>query len=144
MVGIPSSGIGKTECHVILFQDLENMLVDPGGMTNFKDMAVRGVKVLAELSKEISVESKTGWKLKENGSNLFFQAFHGIVESFQGFFGIFETFGVGNIFISLDGPEKFLWGSFMPILEGLGLRESIESGIDFQRIKVIRVEFKPF
>ena len=50
---------------------------------------------------------------------------------------------MGYVFASFNSPEEILGRPMIPVIESLRIGEPIKSGIDFNGIKLVSIEFEP-
>jgi hypothetical protein len=98
----------------------------------------------AEFLQHRSVEGQRRRKLKKHGPQLVTQSAHGPKETLEGFFHIAKSLDVGDEAVGLDRPAKTVRRGLAPFFVGGFLHLVVESGIDFDGLKIAGIVFEPF
>jgi hypothetical protein len=83
------------------------------------------------------------WELPEHCSQFFFQRGGMVEKKGEGFSAILQSFDVGDEAASFNDKRESFWGPFIPPSKDLFLWEAVERYIEFDRVKIFRIKFKP-
>ena len=100
-------------------------------------------KGFAEIAQHRFIKAKRGGQLKEDWAQFFPQEVRGAEKALQRFPDILDPLDVGDESVGLHRPHERSRRLFAPGFKGLGLREPVKRGIEFNSVVVFGIELKP-
>ena len=99
---------------------------------------------MQELLQALTVELPSGWKLIQNRTEMATESAHPTEQSIERLFWILQLFHVRQEPAGFHGIQKSTRRAVGPPGESRALRQSIESIVDFNRVKNLCVVIEPF
>jgi len=139
--------IGQGQRDLVLLEEIGEFGVKPFWIANLDGVLAAGGQFIEEgdeaggegvaVGKDAGAELR---KLEQDWSELGAKYFHGGEKFFQLDIAVREDFVVGDGSGRLDGKNKIVWSFGGPVFHGARGWATVESGVHFYGVKMLRVE----
>lgn len=141
--GVMFEEVVDAEGDTMFAQEVVDGIAEPGGIAQFDGPALGGGQMMEEVGESGRVNMPMWGEVDEDGPKGLLEAFGAAEEEVDGALGVFEMFEVGAVAAEFKGVNEVLGCAAAPIVEGFGLRESVEGVVDFDGVEMLGVMFEP-